>query len=165
MEMFVKAAPPKTVEQPVQHQRPQQATTAPVHSLPARPVTVHLAADRKEAIKGVRKAMARTMTLANQIPHFSYCDEYNMNTLVEQRGFFKHMAKERGISLSYMPFIIKVKHTNDFLINRIIRVSKRLAQWVFTPIRYSTLTWTRNVTTLLTRQRTISVWPSTLRTV
>lgn len=63
--------------------------------------------DRKEPIKGVRKAMVKTMTQANSIPHFSYCDEYNMNSLVDLRGYIKHLGKERGISISYLPFIIK----------------------------------------------------------
>ena len=52
--------------------------------------------------------MVKTMNAANQIPHFSYCDEYNMNLLIEHRSHFKHLAKERSISMSYMPFFIKV---------------------------------------------------------
>ena len=65
-------------------------------------------ADKKEAIKGVKKAMVKTMTLANSIPHFSYCDEYNMNQLIELRSELKHIGKERGIKLSYLPILIKV---------------------------------------------------------
>ena len=32
--------------------------------------------------------MVKTMTQANTIPHFSYCDEYNMNSLVDLRFNF-----------------------------------------------------------------------------
>ena len=67
-------------------------------------------ADKKEAIKGVKKAMVKTMTLANQIPHFSYCDEYNMSELVNLRAQLKHIGKERGVSLSYLPILIKVSN-------------------------------------------------------
>lgn len=69
----------------------------------------NLGTDKKEAIKGMKKVMVKTMTQANAIPHFSYCDEYNMNALVRLRDELKStISKERGISLSYMPFFIKV---------------------------------------------------------
>ena len=85
----------------------KQETTKPFVS--SKPVFVKsLGVDRKEAIKGVRKAMVKTMTQANLIPHFSYCDEYNMNKLVELRNFLKHVGKERGVNLSYLPILIKV---------------------------------------------------------
>lgn len=82
---------------------PKQAAYVP------RPMSVvkNLKEDRKEAIKGVRKAMVRTMKQANEIPHFSYCDEYNMNYLVELRGKLKELSKERGIKMSYLPIFIK----------------------------------------------------------
>lgn len=70
----------------------------------------NLGVDKKEAIKGMRKVMVKTMTQANAIPHFSYCDEYNLNALVELREQIKtSVARERGISFSYMPFFIKVR--------------------------------------------------------
>jgi 2-oxoisovalerate dehydrogenase E2 component (dihydrolipoyl transacylase) len=81
------------------------AATPPVK---VQPTIAQLTADRKEPIRGIKKAMVKTMNAANQIPHFSYCDEYNMNVLVEYRSHFKQLAKERGIAMSYMPFFIKV---------------------------------------------------------
>lgn len=52
--------------------------------------------------------MVKTMTQANNIPHFSYCDEYNMNSLVQLRSKqLKQIGKERGINISYLPFFIK----------------------------------------------------------
>lgn len=71
------------------------------------PVVRNLNNDRKEAIKGLRKAMVKTMNQANTIPHFSFCDEYRMDSLVELRSQVKHFSKERGIKISYLPFIIK----------------------------------------------------------
>jgi pyruvate/2-oxoglutarate dehydrogenase complex dihydrolipoamide acyltransferase (E2) component len=67
-----------------------------------------LAVDRKEQIKGIRKAMVKVMTQANQIPHFSYCDEYDMTQMVEFRNKIKYIGKQYGVSISYMPIIIKV---------------------------------------------------------
>lgn len=68
----------------------------------------NLTSDKKEPIKGVKKAMVKTMTTANNIPHFSYCDEYDMNSLVNLKYQLKKLAKERGVeSISFLPIIIK----------------------------------------------------------
>ncbi|CAF0914280.1 unnamed protein product [Rotaria sordida] len=62
-------------------------------------------ADRNEPIKGIRKAMVKTMTQANSVPHFTYSDEYDMTQLVKLR---KQLKKEnKDIKMSYLPFIIK----------------------------------------------------------
>lgn len=84
-----------------------KAPPAPPQQMPKISVLKNLNSDRKEQIKGVRKAMVKTMTQANTIPHFSYCDEYNMNSLVQIRSHLKHIGKERGIKMSYLPFFIK----------------------------------------------------------
>ncbi len=44
-----------------------------------------------------------------RIPHFGYCDEIDMSSMVGLRNSLKgspHL-KERGIKMSYMPFFIK----------------------------------------------------------
>ena len=41
------------------------------------------------------------------IPHFGYCDEIDVGKMVKLRNELKSTAAERGIKLSYMPFIIK----------------------------------------------------------
>ena len=93
-------------------ERPSSSTasSAPA-SIPTFTAAKNLGVDKREAIKGMRKVMVKTMSQANTIPHFSYCDEYNMNSLVELRDQIKSLvAKERGIALSYMPFFIKVHY-------------------------------------------------------
>ncbi|CAF2564481.1 unnamed protein product [Rotaria sp. Silwood2] len=62
-------------------------------------------ADRNEPIKGIRKAMVKTMTQANAVPHFTYSDEYDMTQLVKLRKQLKKQNKD--IKMSYLPFIIK----------------------------------------------------------
>ncbi len=52
--------------------------------------------------------MFRTEALT--IPHFGYCDEYDISRLVELRSELKKSVEKRSdgaIKLSYMPFIIK----------------------------------------------------------
>ena len=68
----------------------------------------NLKADKVEAIRGIQKAMVKTMTQANTIPHFSYCDEYDMNNMVQIKYLLKDLGKERGVKISFLPIIIKV---------------------------------------------------------
>ena len=57
---------------------------------------------------GMRKAMVKTMTLAQSIPHFGYYDEVDMTELVALRRRMKKIAERRGIRFSYLPVILKV---------------------------------------------------------
>jgi 2-oxoisovalerate dehydrogenase E2 component (dihydrolipoyl transacylase) len=51
--------------------------------------------------------MAQTMTNSLKIPHFGYCDEVQMDKLIELRQHLKPKAEQRGVKLTYLPFIIK----------------------------------------------------------
>ncbi|XP_037932338.1 lipoamide acyltransferase component of branched-chain alpha-keto acid dehydrogenase complex, mitochondrial-like, partial [Teleopsis dalmanni] len=80
------------------------ATASTSKSIAAAPV----AADRVEPIKGVRKAMLKSMSESLKIPHFAYSDEIDMTKLIDFRNQLKDVAKENGISkLTFMPFFIK----------------------------------------------------------
>lgn len=66
------------------------------------------AVDRVEPLKGVRKAMLKSMTESLKIPHFAYSDEIDMTRLVEFRDQLKKAAAEQGVpKLTFMPFCIK----------------------------------------------------------
>ncbi|RNA35059.1 lipoamide acyltransferase component of branched-chain alpha-keto acid dehydrogenase mitochondrial [Brachionus plicatilis] len=98
----------ETAKQPASAQK--QEFISPKENVPPMPsisIIRNLSSDRIEAIKGVRKAMVKTMTQANTIPHFSFSDEYNMDSLVELRSEMKDIGKERGVKISYLPFLIK----------------------------------------------------------
>ncbi|ELT99108.1 hypothetical protein CAPTEDRAFT_20550 [Capitella teleta] len=69
--------------------------------------SVNLEEDRTEPIKGMRKAMTKTMTKALTIPHFGYCDEIDLTQLMETRNHLKLAAEQRGVKFSYMPFFLK----------------------------------------------------------
>ncbi|XP_310535.6 lipoamide acyltransferase component of branched-chain alpha-keto acid dehydrogenase complex, mitochondrial [Anopheles gambiae] len=58
-------------------------------------------------LKGVAKAMVRSMTDALKIPHFAYCDEVDVTRLVAVRAELKEEAAARGVKLTYMPFFLK----------------------------------------------------------
>ena len=63
--------------------------------------------DRTEPIKGMTKAMVKTMNEALKIPHFGYNDEIDMTNLVELRKQLKVIGEKRGTKVSYMPVILK----------------------------------------------------------
>ncbi|KNC77564.1 hypothetical protein SARC_09976 [Sphaeroforma arctica JP610] len=63
--------------------------------------------DTKIQVKGVQKAMVKSMMAANGVPHFTYGDELNMNNLITLRTQLKPIAAASGVSLSYLPFILK----------------------------------------------------------
>uniref|UniRef100_A0A3Q4GYD4 Dihydrolipoamide acetyltransferase component of pyruvate dehydrogenase complex n=1 Tax=Neolamprologus brichardi TaxID=32507 RepID=A0A3Q4GYD4_NEOBR len=80
---------------------------AAVKPPPATPKPVFTGKDVTEPLKGVQKAMVKTMTVALKIPHFGYCDEVDLSRLVALRSELKPLAESRGVRLSYMPFFIK----------------------------------------------------------
>ncbi|KAG8555952.1 hypothetical protein GDO81_017877 [Engystomops pustulosus] len=63
--------------------------------------------DVTEPLKGFHRAMVKTMTAALKIPHFGYCDEVDMTTLVTLREELKPVAESCGVRLSFMPFFLK----------------------------------------------------------
>ena len=66
-------APPVSAPPPLA--TPSQSTPAPDR--------VILTADKVESVKGLRRTMVKTMTLSGQVPQFGYCDEINLNELVQ----------------------------------------------------------------------------------
>jgi 2-oxoisovalerate dehydrogenase E2 component (dihydrolipoyl transacylase) len=92
---------------------PTPVNSVPVNSVPVSTtslssVPVAAAADRVEPVTGIRRAMAKAMTQSMKIPHFGYCDEIVLNRLMATRELLKPVALERGIKLSFMPFMLKV---------------------------------------------------------
>lgn len=92
------ALPVTPVPQPPPIQSPVSTQPAPQPDL---------LLDKVEPIKGIARAMVKSMTEALKIPHFSYCDEIDMTRLVAMREELKTDAANLGVKLTYMPFIIK----------------------------------------------------------
>lgn len=101
--------PPVPTRNPETQQYSKEVSTPPKVTafVPRTSIIKNLKEDRKEPVKGVKKAMVKTMTQANTIPHFSYCDEFNMNSLIDLRSHMKEMSKQRGIKMTYLPIFIK----------------------------------------------------------
>jgi 2-oxoisovalerate dehydrogenase E2 component (dihydrolipoyl transacylase) len=98
----------------IRHMNGAPAATTPVSAPPPppvhapTPVTVGTE-DRVVPLSGYSRVMVKTMTLANTIPHFGYADEVVVDNLLAFRKDLKHIAETRGIKLTLMPIIIKVR--------------------------------------------------------
>ena len=100
----VPSAPPTPAPAPPPAARPAPPPPPPPA---ARPAPVFLGQDKTEPAGPIVKAMTKTMSEALKIPHFGYKDEIDMSQLVRLRRDLKKACEERGVKLSYMPFIVK----------------------------------------------------------
>ena len=79
----------------------EQATKAPVVLEGEFPET-------REKISGIRKAIAKAMVHSKQTaPHVTLMDEVDVTALVAHRKRFKDVAAEKGIKLTYLPYVVK----------------------------------------------------------
>ncbi|KAM9997848.1 hypothetical protein ACTFIY_007510 [Dictyostelium cf. discoideum] len=69
--------------------------------------TTSVAKETRVPITGIKKIMVRSMNAACSVPHFGFTEEYIMDSLSDLRNKVKPLAAEKGIKLSYLPFIIK----------------------------------------------------------
>ncbi|UPM41894.1 dihydrolipoamide acetyltransferase family protein [Halocatena salina] len=66
--------------------------------------------EREERVpyKGIRRTIGQQMERSKfTAPHVTHHDEVDVTELVETRDDLKQVAKERGVSLTYMPFVMK----------------------------------------------------------
>jgi len=90
------AADVETVEQPV------TATTS------AAPVIVGDRVEERVQLKGVRKVIANAMVKSMYTaPHVTMMDEVDVTHLVALREKAKPLAEQKGVKLTYLPFIVK----------------------------------------------------------
>lgn len=69
---------------------------------------LRLPGDHEVPIIGIRNLMAKRMAESKDvIPHFSYFEQLDASRLVKLRHSFKEEAAKQGISVTYMPFIIR----------------------------------------------------------
>jgi pyruvate dehydrogenase E2 component (dihydrolipoamide acetyltransferase) len=84
-------------------QRPAAPAPAPAAiSIPAS------ANEERVPFRGVRKAIAANLSRSKQTAaHFTYVEEVDVTDLVALRARAKERAAERGVKLTYLPFIVK----------------------------------------------------------
>lgn len=63
--------------------------------------------DEEVPLIGIKNFMAKKMSEAKKIPHFSYFERADATRLVQLHQHFQSKAKEEGIHATYMPFFIR----------------------------------------------------------
>ncbi len=123
---FAEGAPPAKAEvveeAPVEEAPPEEAPPeeAPVEEVPAEeppveplPVVEAGPAPPEELIermkvRGIRRTISERMLQSkNTAAHFTYVEEVDVTALVSLRKRVKAWAEERGVRLTYLPFILK----------------------------------------------------------
>ncbi|KAG6545786.1 hypothetical protein Mapa_012747 [Marchantia paleacea] len=67
----------------------------------------NLQEDQIIPVRGFRRIMAKTMAAAVTVPHFHYTEDIEMNSIVQLKKSLKDMPLEKGVKLTYLPFLIK----------------------------------------------------------
>ncbi|MGE7602240.1 dihydrolipoamide acetyltransferase family protein [Peribacillus sp. NPDC097675] len=64
--------------------------------------------ETREKMSGMRKAIAKAMVKSKQTaPHVTLMDEVDVTLLVDHRKKFKNIAAEKGIKLTFLPYVVK----------------------------------------------------------
>lgn len=64
--------------------------------------------ETREKMSGIRKAIAKAMVHSKQTaPHVTLMDEVDVTALVAHRKRFKDIAAEKGVKLTYLPYVVK----------------------------------------------------------
>jgi len=81
-----------------------EAATAPAKQ----PIPAGEYPETREKMSGIRKAIAKAMVNSKHTaPHVTLMDEVDVTELVAHRKKFKAVAAEKGIKLTYLPYIVK----------------------------------------------------------
>lgn len=66
------------------------------------------ALEERVPLRGIRKVIANAMVKSKQTaPHVTHMDEVDVTRLVESRTKYKEVAAEKGIKLTYLPYVVK----------------------------------------------------------
>lgn len=89
--------------------RPSAAASASTQAPAFAPISIPREGEEERIpLRGLRKRIADNMTRSTHTAaHFTYVEEVDMTDLVDVRERAKARAAERGIKLTYLPFIMK----------------------------------------------------------
>ena len=64
--------------------------------------------EERMPLRGLRRVISQTMRRSkDHAAHYTYTDEVDMSSLDQLRGQTKTLAEQRGVKLTYLPFVIK----------------------------------------------------------
>ena len=74
----------------------------------AQPIPAGEYPETREKMSGIRKAIAKAMVNSKHTaPHVTLMDEVDVTELVAHRKKFKAVAADKGIKLTYLPYVVK----------------------------------------------------------
>lgn len=88
----------------------EQAQAAETQAAPkaAQPIPEGQYPETREKMSGIRKAIAKAMVNSKHTaPHVTLMDEVDVTKLVAHRKKFKEVAAEKGIKLTFLPYVVK----------------------------------------------------------
>jgi len=84
------------------------AAAKPQFQIPTFKPMILQAGEERKPFRGIRKKIAENLVRSKQIiPHFTHADEADVTDLVAWRTKMKEVAEQRGVKLTYLPFIMK----------------------------------------------------------
>ncbi len=90
-------------ETPAQASTGTEEVSAPAASIPAGEYP-----ETREKMSGIRKAIAKAMVNSKHTaPHVTLMDEIDVTKLVAHRKKFKEVAANKGIKLTFLPYVVK----------------------------------------------------------
>jgi pyruvate dehydrogenase E2 component (dihydrolipoamide acetyltransferase) len=90
-------------EQQVENQAVQPEKVATISTIPQGQYP-----ETREKMSGIRKAIAKAMVNSKHTaPHVTLMDEIDVTKLVANRKKFKEVAAQKGIKLTFLPYVVK----------------------------------------------------------
>jgi 2-oxoacid dehydrogenases acyltransferase (catalytic domain)./e3 binding domain./Biotin-requiring enzyme. len=110
IDAFIAGAKPQAAAQTAAEPKPamaaaeEKAASQPKET----PVAEVQYPETREKMSGIRKAIARAMVQSKHTaPHVTLLDEVDVTKLVAHRKKFKEVAAEKGIKLTFLPYVVK----------------------------------------------------------
>ncbi|SES35019.1 dihydrolipoyllysine-residue acetyltransferase [Salisediminibacterium halotolerans] len=98
------ASAPDAAGEPAAQAKSEEKAPQPVSSY----TPANEAYETREKMSGIRKAISKAMVNSKQTaPHVTLMDEIDVTDLVAHRKQFKAVAEEKGIKLTYLPYVVK----------------------------------------------------------
>jgi len=100
---------PKAEEAAVEAPAAEATPAAAKEEAPkAQPIPAGEYPETREKMSGIRKAIAKAMVNSKHTaPHVTLMDEVDVTELVAHRKKFKAVAADKGIKLTYLPYVVK----------------------------------------------------------
>ncbi|MBT2756176.1 dihydrolipoamide acetyltransferase family protein [Mesobacillus foraminis] len=102
---FIAGGAPQAAEAPA---AAQEAPAAEKAAAPAQAIPQGQYPETREKMSGIRKAIAKAMVNSKHTaPHVTLMDEIDVTKLVAHRKKFKEVAAQKGIKLTFLPYVVK----------------------------------------------------------